>query len=476
MKEKLLWVTGLILFIELLDTTILYASFVPIAAQFKVNTETMSLPMMTYIVGTCVFIPMTAWLASRYDRIKIINISLIAFAIFSLLCGLSSELYSFSFFRLLQGIFISICASVSMITLLSMSSGTSIVKTMGTINIPALLGTALGPFVGAIFSYYFSWRFALMINVPICFILLFLLRGLKFESIIDDNADHHFDWLGFLLTSLALIFTSLGLEQLAISFSFVKLMMIILGLSLIIIYGVIWKTRKKFYEKKLSILDFSIFQNKDFLLGSMVNLIARCAMGGLPILMSIILQKAYRFSVIKAGLYLGMIAIAGIVAKFFSSSIVQFGLYRSLVVSLFLTAFSMMALAPLNFWISSGYLWLIYFVFGFNMSLLFTAMNSVNYITIDKKDMANASNIGSMIQQFSIGLGIVFAMGGFQMLLGWYGVQLTLLNVSIIEKLFILFCFIFAFLMISNVLIVWLIRRHAHSLRSIVTNFEKVSV
>ncbi|EKD46066.1 MAG: hypothetical protein ACD_69C00031G0004, partial [uncultured bacterium] len=69
MKKTLSWIAALILFIELLDTTILSSCLVPVAASFHVHSARMSLPILAYIVGTCIFIPIAAWLSNRYNKI-----------------------------------------------------------------------------------------------------------------------------------------------------------------------------------------------------------------------------------------------------------------------------------------------------------------------------------------------------------------------------------------------------------------------
>lgn len=455
MKKVLIWITSIILFIELLDTTILYSCVVPIAHDFGINPSRMSLPIISYLMGTCILIPASGWLSNEFNRIYIIIISIIAFAFFSILCSISSELYSFSVFRFFQGIAISVCTTISIITLLSVSDRNDIVKTMATINVPALFGTAIGPFIGAIFSYTTSWRAAFIVNLPISIIMVIALIPLVSKNDFRNFIREKFDTTGLLLMSAFLIMASLGFEQLSFSITLMNLFILSIGIIFGLAYLFLWKMRKLSPEnsKINSILDLSIFQNGDFLFGAIVNIIARSAMCGLPVLLAILLQQLYGYSIIQAGFYLAIIASSAIMAKFLSFIITKIGVHKSVVFSALLTSISIASFSPLQFWIENGNLWIVCFVFGFFMSLLYTSMNSVMYLTTHKNELPNAINVGSIIQQFSIGMGMVIAVGGFQLLLNLYGIQINLAHQAQVENIFRLICYFLAALMASGILI-----------------------
>lgn len=79
-------------------------------------------------------------------------------------------------------------------------------------------------------------------------------------------------------------------------------------------------------------------------------------------------------------------------------------------------AFKLGLMATNAVWTASEYLWVVCFLFRIMTSFLYTSMNSLLYISLHKDDIPNASNIGAIIQQFSIGLGVVLAVGGFNLL------------------------------------------------------------
>ncbi len=87
------------------------------------------------------------------------------------------------------------------------------------------------------------------------------------------------------------------------------------------------------------------------------------------------------------------------------------------------------------------------------MSLLYTSMNSVMFLTLQNNEMSNASNIGSIIQQFSIGLGVVIAVGGFKLLSSLHG--LPMMSDSNIQagNIYKMICYALAVLLMFNFIV-----------------------
>lgn len=417
MKQILIFVTAIILFMELLDTTILYVCFIPISNAFSIDIARMSFPVVSYVVGTCVLIPIVAWLSQQFNLINIMMVALAVFSISSLACGLSSDIVSFTAFRFLQGASISVAGTASIATLLSLLRNREIVKTMGLINIPALTGSALGPFIGGLFSYYSSWRFAFIVNFPIGIMILFLLRQCKKNPVFQPRKNSlrsHMDWLGYLLILMFLILSSIGFERLSNKPDIFACLSSIAGLSCCLGYFVLWKSRQSQNQNNnLSLLDLRVFNNFNFLFGIIVNITARAAMCGVPALLGVILQHEYNLSVMMVGWYMVIIAGAGIAAKFLSSYIEKIGVSRVIIITSMMSAFAMLLMTKQAYWIEQGYLWVPSFLFGFFTSLLYTAMNSLMYLKLQKDQVASASNIGAIVQQFGIGFGVLTAMGGY---------------------------------------------------------------
>lgn len=211
MNKRLISITSMMLFIELLDSTITHASLNKMANDFSVNVSYLSFSVVFYVLGTCLFIPAVSYIRNRYNPKIFVIISMLLFAISSALCANSNSLFEFSLLRFIQGLCVSICYALLSILTFEGLSTKEIIKINNIISVFALAGIALGPFIGAIFTQYLSWRIAFLINVPFVVILIFMSYPINFKKQIENFADK-FDYSGFILLSLGLSFSAVGFE------------------------------------------------------------------------------------------------------------------------------------------------------------------------------------------------------------------------------------------------------------------------
>src|ERR1700688_211824 len=83
---------GLGNFLVVLDTTIANVSVPTIAGSLGVSSTQGTWVITSYAVAEAITVPLTGWLARRFGAQRVFISCYIAFALVSLLCGLSSSL------------------------------------------------------------------------------------------------------------------------------------------------------------------------------------------------------------------------------------------------------------------------------------------------------------------------------------------------------------------------------------------------
>src|ERR1044072_1773602 len=90
-------------FMQVLDSTIANVSIPTIAGNLGVSASQGTWVITAFAVANGVSVPLTGWLMGRYGVVKTFVASVILFTITSFLCGISWNLESLIFFRILQG-------------------------------------------------------------------------------------------------------------------------------------------------------------------------------------------------------------------------------------------------------------------------------------------------------------------------------------------------------------------------------------
>ena len=337
--KNLILFVSIILFMELLDYTIIHAILAKISESFSVNVNAVSMSIISYILGTCLFIPTISFFKNKYKSKNILLLCIFIFMISSFICGVSNNIITFDIGRFFQGASISICFPLTLIKLYENINNQYLLKINSIINIPGLAGMALGPFIGAIFSSFFSWRVSFFINIPICIFLLY------YCTIIDEFNDspvgkkQNFNFISFILLSIGLSFSSIGFE--IVSFSniniYIKFLIFIVGVIFILSYILMY------FLKKNIVVSLESFKNKSFSQGMIINLFARISIGGFPFALVLYLQYGLNQSLITSGTVLLIISVTGLVSKIFIEKIVKFiGIEKAKNISILFTSIVLM--------------------------------------------------------------------------------------------------------------------------------------
>lgn len=189
-----------------------------------------------FLLALIVATPLFGTLADTLGFFKVYYIALIFFSIGSFLCGVSQSMIQLILARIIQGI-----GTAGLITLCLLYVGIAYPlsirhKMQALISSMWALASLLGPSFGAFIVAYTSWRFAFLINLPLC-ILIALGTFFFLKNIPSPKNEASFDLNGafiFTLASLTFLysivrlgnfqFASLELFLLITSFAFFGLL------------------------------------------------------------------------------------------------------------------------------------------------------------------------------------------------------------------------------------------------------------
>jgi len=193
--------------LQVLDTTIVNVALPQMAGNLGATSQDIAWVSTGYILSNVIFLPMTAFMASRFGRKKYLSASIIVFIIASFFCGTSHTLAEIVFWRILQGAGGAALLSTAQATLVQVfpKSEQAIVQSIFMMSLT--VAPTLGPTLGGYITDNYTWNWCFLINVPIGLLAVFFVTTFLHDTEAPSKSGS-IDWLG-----IALLATGLGTMQ-----------------------------------------------------------------------------------------------------------------------------------------------------------------------------------------------------------------------------------------------------------------------
>ena len=392
------------LFMEHMDSTVISTALPAIAMDLGVSPITLKLALTSYMVSLAVFIPISGWMADKFGAKNIFRLAIGVFVIGSIMCAISSSVFSFVVSRFLQGMGGAMMTPIGRLVLLRTTDRKDLVSAMSLLTIPALVGPLTGPPIGGFITTYFTWHWIFIINVPIGIIGIWL-SSVHLPEIPARGAPP-LDKIGFVLTAVAAAGLVFGLSVVSLPAlpPAVGIGTTLLGL----LCGGLYILHSRRHPNP--ILKLEIFRNTAFRAATTSGSLFRIATGAVPFLMPLMLQLSFGMTPFQSGLTTFAGAAGALTVKFVAKRAFAAIGFRTALMSASVAGAAMTAVNAL-FDANTPPLIITFFLFasGLARSLFFTGANALSYSDIGDDEASQATSISSVMQQVSLALGVAFA-------------------------------------------------------------------
>src|SRR5579875_3033048 len=161
-------------FMAILDTSIVNVAIPTMENELNATTDQIQWVLTAYMLTLGVLIPISGWLTDKFGARNLFLFALAVFTIGSALCGMSWNLSSIIFFRIIQGIGGAFMQPVAMSMIYRIFPPDRRGMIMGLFGIAMIVAPAIGPALSGYFVDYASWRLIFYINVPIGIVAILL--------------------------------------------------------------------------------------------------------------------------------------------------------------------------------------------------------------------------------------------------------------------------------------------------------------
>ena len=212
-RWKALAVLGVAYLMVILDVSIVNVALPEIQSDLEFAPEDLQWVVSGYALTFGGFLLLGGRIGDLLGRRRLFMLGLLLFAVFSLLCGLSTSAGMLVAARALQGAAGAILSpSVFSITSVTFAEGSERNKALGILGAIAGSGAAIGVLLGGVLTEYAGWEWIFFVNVPIGLLTLLFVPRFVRESR-AEGLTRHFDTAGAVTVTASLMLFVYGLTQ-----------------------------------------------------------------------------------------------------------------------------------------------------------------------------------------------------------------------------------------------------------------------
>ena len=289
----------LALFLAALDQTI-WSVAAPKAVGDLGGLDLFAWPATSYLLGSTVIVPIIGKLSDVYGRKPFLLAGIVIFLISSALCGASGSMWELIGFRLLQGFGAAFIMANAFTTMGDYFAPAERGRWAGIIGGTFALASIIGPLAGGVLTDELSWRWVFYINIPVGGAGLLAIAMIMPRQKPQHPNRQPTDWLGASLLIVAVTPLLLAFSMGGNQFGWLDSPIIACLIVAVVGAFIWWRTARRKGEH--GIMPLPMFQNRIYLLCTVVMFAIGIAMMGAMFNLPFFLQGAQGISATNSGL------------------------------------------------------------------------------------------------------------------------------------------------------------------------------
>ncbi len=292
------------LLVHALNHSIIQAALPTLSQELQTDFATIQWVLLSFQITLTVVILSVGRLADMFGKRRIYIAGLLCFALSSLLCALSPNVYFLIGFRVLQSTGAAVVTVLSLAIVAEVFPDEEKGRVLGISAGANSFGHFVGPTLGGYLIGEFGWRLGFFLLVP-CGLLAALLAARYIPALLPTGTTQQFDLWGAALIGATMFAFSLGLtygQQVGFVHTYVLLLFIA---SAIGVAAFFWVERRVAHP----VLDFALFRNRPFSLHIALAGLAAIATSGVTFLMPFYMQFALGLTILQVGFVMAIVSI-----------------------------------------------------------------------------------------------------------------------------------------------------------------------
>ncbi|MCM8730135.1 DHA2 family efflux MFS transporter permease subunit [Hephaestia sp. GCM10023244] len=391
-----------------LDSTIANVALPHMRGSVSASPDQITWVLTSYIVAAAIMTPLTGWLAGRFGRKRLMQISIVGFTIASGLCGIATNLSELVGFRLLQGIFGAALVPMSQAILLDINPPERHGPAMAIWGMGAILGPIIGPALGGWLTDNFTWRWVFYINLPVGVLAFFGLSLFLHET--RSATRVRLDAFGFAMLALGIGALQLMLDR-GQQLDWFSSTEIIVECALMVLFFYLFVVHT--LTAKNPFVDLALFRDRNFLFGSLFGFFLGVMIFAVLALLPPMLEELMGYPVLLTGLVTAPRGMGAMISMVLVGQLIKRVDSRILIgVGMVLVAWSTYMMAGFSLDMDERLVIQSGFIQGLGTGLVFVPLSTIAFATLAPQYRNEGTAMFTLIRNIgsSIGISVLQAM------------------------------------------------------------------
>lgn len=334
-KWRALIIIAMASFIMVIDSTAMNVSISNLVNDLHTDIDTIQLIMASYTLIMAICMLPGAKIADIIGSKKAFIFGAILYGVGTLTASISQNVVMlFIGWALIEGVAAALMMPTALALITAAYKGKDRVIAMSIYTAMSSVALAIGPIFGGIITTYFSWRYVFAIEALIVVYILINFKAIKEIDCEQPSKNAKFDFLGSLISAIALISIVGGalqskaygwiISKKAFSFGFITLPKGSISISILLILNgllflgifILWLKIAK-NNNKQALIDIDIFKYRNFDVVLLINACIQISLAGIMFVTPIYLQSVLKYDALKTGMTIMPLSITLLITSMF---------------------------------------------------------------------------------------------------------------------------------------------------------------
>ena len=391
-------------FMFVLDETIANVALMHMAGSYSASREEALWILTSYLIASGIVIPAVDWFCKLMGRKAFFTFSVLLFVCSSFLCGISNTLTMMIFSRILQGLGGGALLPLAQAILLENFSIKDRGKAMALFGMVIVIAPIIGPVIGGWITDNFHWSWIFFINIPIGVATILLIKYLLEDPpYVRKQKNVKIDSLGFFLLTIWLVTLQVILDK-GNNADWFNAVWVRRTALVSVLSAVLFFVSQ--LKRKDSLVDLSVFKDKNFTIGTLIQVIVNLVLLASMAILPQFLQTLMGYNAYLSGLTMmprGAGSLTSVILSGLLSNKVDNRIL--LCMGLIFIGIAGFQLSVLNLEISMSSIAVPNFILGLGMGFSLVPSIALSAVTLSNKQMTNAAGLQNLLKNIGGAIG-----------------------------------------------------------------------